>query len=81
MVVAKTAEKRVVALNERMTIPNEVMHLFEKDPEFAHIVDDISPVGKLIFPIDILAKISKLTPQQKANLDKKFEFVMMPKNR
>jgi len=73
-----TAKKVSMA---RRKIPKEIIQLFESDIEYIHVFGDDRPDGTMVFPLDALAKMSKLNPKVLSNLEANYDIVLMPKIR
>ncbi len=65
----------------RRRIPRELIQMFESDPEFIHVIGDDRPNGTMVFPVDVLQKISKLNAKILQNIVENYDIVMMPKVR
>jgi hypothetical protein len=61
----------------RTKIPKSIMAMFDNDPEFIHIIDGISPIGTMIFPVEMLQKLAK-NPDALKQVTKGYDIVLMP---
>lgn len=68
----------VQARELRIKIPKDILAVFERDPEFVHIIDGNSPIGTMVFPVDLLQNLAR-KPELLKQVTKDYDIVLMPK--